>query len=1787
MLRFRNTLRRGLICLAVLSMAASNCPASVVVIARSLPAGVVDGGPAAPATPVRAVIYLQPDASRVAALEQFLVDIQTAGGPSFHQWLTPAEFGERFGASAAQVSAATEYAESAGLKVESVSGLRVVVSGTAAALEEAFAPGIHQVKMAGKSYLASTLEPTVPNSLQTAIAGIGGVDTLPSGSPEMLAADGVVLPSAGFGLADDLAAAVEANNARVLSVSGPACDADFTTAARVAAESVLREAEAQGMTVLASSGCTASGEVSFPAALPEATAVALIPVSGELGFLAGETRPSWQTAPGLPADGLRHEPDLTVASITALTQTFEGILAKEPQAADGSAARLGSVNAILYEMAPLQGLYTQPDATKIGLTGNWEAATGLGLVDLGKLADWFPRGSLSDNVSITVSNPGAVHGQSITFSSTVKDTSGQGNGAVPTGTITWTLNTGVTLGPQTLVNGTASVTTNTLDANYSYTITAQYTGDGTYASSSGSTGFSISPEPASVSGVVSSSIPLGGTISVTVTVASKSDVGTPTGTATVAPQGTSDTNTYTAPLTGSNGTATATVTLPAVQGGNVTLLVNCGSTSANFSCYTPTSVTATVTLGKSMTTVAQTTNGSSTTLTATVTGAGKGYPTPTGNITFYNNGVSVGSATLAAGTASTQFTTPTSGTQSYSATYGGDNNYSSSSSSQANSGGSASAVSLTVSPNPPVSGQTATLQATVISNTSGISVTPTGTVTFYQDGVALAPVSAVNASGVAVYTSTTLSSTTAHTYYAVYSGDSTYATSTSTSVATPAATTVASTTMLTVSPNPPVSGSTTTLQATVASGTSGTAKTPTGTVTFYQDGVALSPVATVNAAGAAVFTSAALSGTTAHTYYAVYSGDTTYSGSTSPSVPTSSGNTVASTTTLTVSPNPPVNGNTTTLQATVASGTSGTTKTPTGSVTFYQDGVALSPVATVNAAGVAVFTSTTLSGTTAHTYYAVYSGDTTYSASTSISVATTAGSSVASTTTLTLTPNPPVTGTATTLQATVASGAAGTTTTPTGTVTFYQDGVALTPVAALSGGIAIFTSTTLNGTGHVYTAKYSGDSVYAAGTSNSVTSGSATAGTTTTALTVTPNPPVSGSLTTLKATIGYTANGTAVPTGTVTFYQDGIALSPTAVLVSGTTATYTSSTLSGTTAHTYKAVYSGDSNYATSTSSVISTAGSSGLSPSTTIITANTGTVTTGGSVTFTALVSPGTATTIPTGTIIFTSSTQGILGAATLNASGAASLTVLLTTIGTQSVTATYSGDSNFSASTSATPAIVTVNPTTVSPVFTLTVSPTVTSYGSTVTLTTNVTAAITSGTVPVGTVTWVLTPNAGGTAIIYTGLLYATSGISATASITIQAPPVGNYTVTATCAGTNFSCTGLTAVAGLAVTKAPATLVLVANPSTPVTGQPELLTAYIQLASGSTASCTGVVSFYVNGGLVGTSGVSGNQATYVLTLPSPNSTTLYAVYSGDGNCQQNVSATLTLSVPPSGTVATITTSSSTVLQGANVTLTVVVTGVPTASNPNPGFPTGTVNFYDTFNGLQSLLGSASLVQNGPSSALATFNTTGLRAGTNLIDGQFAGSRYFSPSDAGITLVNVTDFTVAFSPSSSTTTKGQTVTALATVTAINGFSGQVVLGCVPPAGTATTCSFSPAVVANGNGISTLTITTTMPVTGSLRRPDMVAAEGITVALGMLGLLWPESRRRRPVLLALALSLAMLGGTLGCTTAQSGGSTTTGPGGGSTASGTPSGTYLFNITGSGTDGRTTNMHTFQYSLTVQ
>jgi hypothetical protein len=204
--------------------------------------------------------------------------------------------------------------------------------------------------------------------------------------------------------------------------------------------------------------------------------------------------------------------------------------------------------------------------------------------------------------------------------------------------------------------------------------------------------------------------------------------------------------------------------------------------------------------------------------------------------------------------------------------------------------------------------------------------------------------------------------------------------------------------------------------------------------------------------------------------------------------------------------------------------------------------------------------------------------------------------------------------------------------------------------------------------------------VFSTGTSSSPTA-------TTSSLTASSANITLGQSVTFTATVT-PASGTVTPTGTVTVY-DGTTQIGTGTLSSSGSATFSTSALTAG-AHSLTAVYSGDSNFTSSTSPAVSVTVSNATKIATTMLLSASATqLTSGQSVTLTASVAPQSGSGTPTGSVTFLDG-QTQLGASPLSA-GSSSFTSASLSTGTHSITATYSGEANYSASTSS-PVTVTV---------------------------------------------------------------------------------------------------------------------------------------------------------------------------------------------------------------------------------------------------------------------------------------------------------------------------------------------------------------------------------------------------------------------------------------------------------------------------------------------------------------
>jgi uncharacterized delta-60 repeat protein len=764
--------------------------------------------------------------------------------------------------------------------------------------------------------------------------------------------------------------------------------------------------------------------------------------------------------------------------------------------------------------------------------------------------------------------------------------------------------------------------------------------------------------------------------------------------------------------------------------------------------------------------------------------------------------------------------------------------------------GAPTSTAVTAAPTSSVYGQSVTLTAVVTANAPG-SGTPTGTVTFTVGATTLGTAT-LDGTGTATLTTAALPTGT-DTVTATYNGDTNFSSSPGTTTETVSQD--GTTTAVSAAPTTSVYGQSVSLTATVSANAPGSG-TPTGTVTFTVGSTTLG-TATLDGTGTATLNTTALP-TGTDTVTATYNGDSNFTSS--PGTRTETVTQDGTSTALAAAPTSSYFGQAVTLTATVSANSPGS-GTPTGTVTFTNGATTLGTATLSN--GTATLTTSALPVGT-DTVTATYGGDANFTTSAGTTTATVVPNS---TTSVTASPTSAVYGQTVKLTATVAPVGSGT---PTGTVTFTVGATTL-GTATLSGGKATLSTTLLPVGTDTVTATYSGDSNFSS-SSGTTTVGVSQDGTTTT-LTSSANPSVYSQKVTFTARVTANAPGSGTPTGTVTFMDGSTTLGT--VALSNNTATFATSTLAlG--SHSITAAYSGDSNFTGSSAGPLNQ--TVNVDGSVTTVTSSANPSVYSQAVTFTAKVvakSPGTGT--PTGAVTFMDGST-TLGTVALSA-GKATLTTSNLNLGSNSIAVSYSGDTNFTASSATLTQTVNQDAT----VTTLSSSADPSVYGQTVTITAKVAAKAPGTGTPTGTVTFM-----DGSTTLGTGTL---SGGKAT--YTTAAFSYGNHSLTAVYSGdTNF--TGSTSVAFRQTVNQDGTTTTVTSSVNPsALHQAVTFTAVVSAKSPGSGTPTGTVTFKDGTTVLGTSTLDSNgQTTFTASNLKRGNHSITAAYNGDTNFLKSTSA-------------------------------------------------------------------------------------------------------------------------------------------------------------------------------------------------------------------------------------------------------------------------------------------------------
>jgi hypothetical protein len=409
----------------------------------------------------------------------------------------------------------------------------------------------------------------------------------------------------------------------------------------------------------------------------------------------------------------------------------------------------------------------------------------------------------------------------------------------------------------------------------------------------------------------------------------------------------------------------------------------------------------------------------------------------------------------------------------------------------------------------------------------------------------------------------------------------------------------------------------------------------------------------------------------------------------------------------------------------------------------------------------------------------------------------------------------------------------------------------------------------------------------------------------------------------------------------------------------------------------------------------------------------------------------------------------------------------------GTHVLKAVYSGDANFSGSTS--PGISLTLPSE-STTLTLTSNLNPSNYGDSVTLTATLAPyAIEDGSTNGESITF----TAGGSSL---GIGTLTNGV---ATLTTSALQVGTNPIQASYPGDNEF--NAAASKAFSLTVRPATLTVMG---------PDVARAY----GTANPALTGTVSGAVNGDTFTVTGTT----TATPTSP-PGGYTVTPSVSGAHVSDYTVTKvngklTVTKATPANA----LTSSANPAYVSSPVTFTASVSSI------GGNAPTGTVTFYDG----ATALGSATL-----SAGSATNTTSALTAGAHSITVAYSGdANYVTVTSAALTEV-IEDFTLAAASGSSSATVspgGQAVYTLA-IDPPTGttFASAITFG-VSGLPSGATGTFDPTSVAAGAGATNVTLTVTVPSSTSSVRPAERPLDtgALPIALGLLLLPFAGRLRR-------------------------------------------------------------------------
>ena len=125
-------------------------------------------------------LVLKRSAKRAAALDALVAAQHDPTSNKFHQWITPQQFGSRFGVSDADIAAVTSWLTSQGFTVNGVyaNKMQIDFNGTAGAVKRAFHTQESRYTINNESHIANGGDISVPTALKDVVTGVAGLNDI-------------------------------------------------------------------------------------------------------------------------------------------------------------------------------------------------------------------------------------------------------------------------------------------------------------------------------------------------------------------------------------------------------------------------------------------------------------------------------------------------------------------------------------------------------------------------------------------------------------------------------------------------------------------------------------------------------------------------------------------------------------------------------------------------------------------------------------------------------------------------------------------------------------------------------------------------------------------------------------------------------------------------------------------------------------------------------------------------------------------------------------------------------------------------------------------------------------------------------------------------------------------------------------------------------------------------------------------------------------------------------------------------------------------------------------------------------------------------------------------------------------------------------------------------------------------------------------------------------------------------------------------------------------------------